>query len=324
MQMEQRSERAGLLAALAAPLLLWAVRASWLWVLVGGAAAGGFYLLLCRLQPLQDLAHVTRTVIGPGAARVLLWAQAVGLALAGGWLLRQADAIVPNLTRGFPWITIPLLCLAMAAVWRGPKAARATCAVLVWLPAVTAAVIVLAALPQLHGAWLRPTRRPMQLVGAFAVFLFPVVSRYTSSEKAGSGKWILAAVAAAALLALVTAGCLSPRQAATEPLPFFALAASSLLLGQAARFDAVLSTAVAAALYCALATLGSFTHCLTKKKSAAAIFTFYALLFLAACLVQVIPIGAVVLYLVVFWGIIPICMIVLEKAKKGENSRKRY
>ena len=93
MQMEQRSERAGLLAALAAPLLLWAVRASWLWVLVGGAAAGGFYLLLCRLQPLQDLAHVTRTVIGPGAARVLLWAQAVGLALAGGWLLRQADAI---------------------------------------------------------------------------------------------------------------------------------------------------------------------------------------------------------------------------------------
>lgn len=324
MQMEQRSERAGLLAALAAPLLLWAVRASWLWVLVGGAAAGGFYLLLCRLQPLQDLAHVTRTVIGPGAARVLLWAQAVGLALAGGWLLRQADAIVPNLTRGFPWITIPLLCLAMAAVWRGPKAARATCAVLVWLPAVTAAVIVLAALPQLHGAWLRPPRRPMQLVGAFAVFLFPVVSRYTSSEKAGSGKWILAAVAAAALLALVTAGCLSPRQAATEPLPFFALAASSRLLGQAARFDAVLSTAVAAALYCALATLGSFTHCLTKKKSAAAIFTFYALLFLTACLVQVIPIGAVVLYLVVFWGIIPICMIVLEKAKNGENSRKRY
>ena len=290
--MEQRSERAGLLAALAAPMLLWAVRASWLWVLVGGAAAGGFYLLLCRLQPLQDLAHVTRTVIGPGAARVLLWAQAVGLALAGGWLLRQADAIVPNLTRGFPWIAIPLLCLAMAAVWRGPKAARATCAVLVWLPAVTAAVIVLAALPQLHGAWLRPTGRPMQLVGAFAVFLFPVVSRYTSSEKAGSGKWLLAA--------------------------------SSRLLGQAARFDAVLSTAVAAALYCALASLGSFTHCLTKKKSAAAIFTFYALLFLAACLVQEIPIGAVVLYLVVFWGIIPICMIVLEKAKNGENSRKRY
>ena len=98
----------------------------------------------------------------------------------------------------------------------------------------------------------------------------------------------------------------------------------SRLLGQAARFDAVLSTAVAAALYCALATLGSFTHCLTKKKSAAVIFTFYALLFLAACLVQVIPIGAVVLYLVVFWGIIPICMIVLEKAKNGENSRKRY
>ena len=252
--MEQRSERAGLLAALAAPMLLWAVRASWLWVLVGGAAAGGFYLLLCRLQPLQDLAHVTRTVIGPGAARVLLWAQAVGLALAGGWLLRQADAIVPNLTRGFPWIAIPLLCLAMAAVWRGPKAARATCAVLVWLPAVTAAVIVLAALPQLHGAWLRPTGQPMQLVGAFAVFLFPVVSRYTSSEKAGSGKWLLAAVAAAALLTLVTAGCLSPRLAATEPLPFFALAASSRLLGQAARFDAVLSTAVAAALYCALAS----------------------------------------------------------------------
>ena len=322
--MEQRSERAGLLAALAAPLLLWAVRASWLWVLVGGAAAGGFYLLLCRLQPLQDLAHVTRTVIGPGAARVLLWAQAVGLALAGGWLLRQADAIVPNLTRGFPWITIPLLCLAMAAVWRGPKAARATCAVLVWLPAVTAVVIVLAALPQLHGAWLRPTGRPMQLAGAAAVFLLPAVSRYTSSEKAGSGKWLLAAVAAATLLALVTAGCLSPRLAATEPLPFFALAASSRLLGQAARFDAVLSTAVAAALYCALATLGSFTHCLTKKKSTTAIFAFYALLFLAACLVQVIPIGAVVLYLVVFWGIIPICMIVLEKAKNGENSRKRY
>ena len=130
--------------------------------------------------------------------------------------------------------------------------------------------------------------------------------------------------AEAALLALVTAGCLSPRLAATEPLPFFALAASSRLLGQAARFDAVLSTAVAAALYCALASLGSFTHCLTKKKSAAAIFTFYALLFLAACLVQVIPIGAVVLYLVVFWGIIPICLIVLEKAKNGENSRKRY
>ena len=66
---------------------------------------------------------------------------------------------------------------------------------------------------------------------------------HISSEKAGSGKWILAAVAAAALLALVTAGCLSPRLAATEPLPFFALAASSRLLGQAARFDAVLSTA---------------------------------------------------------------------------------
>ena len=120
--MEQRSERAGLLAALAAPMLLWAVRASWLWVLAGGAAAAGYYLLLCRLQPQQDLAQVTRRAIGPGAARVLLWAQAVGLVVAGGWLLRQADAIVPNLTRGFPWIAIPLLCLAMAAVWRGPTA----------------------------------------------------------------------------------------------------------------------------------------------------------------------------------------------------------
>ena len=268
---------------------------------------------------------MTRRVIGPGAARVLLWAQAVGLALAGGWLLAAGRCYraksVPGAFPGSPSRFCAWLWLLFGV---GLRRRRATCAVPVWLPAVTAAVIVLAALPQLHGAWLRPTRRPMQLVGAFAVFLFPVVSRYTSSEKAGSGKWILAAVAAAALLALVTAGCLSPRQAATEPLPFFALAASSRLLGQAARFDAVLSTAVAAALYCALATLGSFTHCLTKKKSAAAIFTFYALLFLAACLVQVIPIGAVVLYLVVFWGIIPICMIVLEKAKNGENSRKRY
>lgn len=311
---ENRSERAAYIAALAAPILLWGVRTSWLWLLCGGLAAVAVYALLLHAR--RNLTQLSRMVFGLGGARAVQLLQMGALAVAGGWLLRQTTGIVPNLAVGYLWIAVPLLCLASVALAQGRRAALATEAILFWLPVITVTVVLLAALPEIKKEWIVPVGGIEQIVIAFAVFLIPVTGLYLRTpEKNGVG-WLLWVVVIAALIVLVTSGCISPRQVVTEALPFYTLAASSRLLGYASRFDAVISVAVVSAVYCALTTLGQFVYTLSQAGKRWGAVVFYSIMLLSSLLLPWISTEIVAAYFVFSWAVIPICTLILEKGKK--------
>lgn len=324
MSAEIRSEWATLAAALAAPLLLWCCGVSWLWVLLGGLAAVGVYALLCRLQPEKDLAALTRSAFGGKIGTAVLWLQALGLALGAGYLLRSTDPIVPNLTRGYPWIPIVLCALALAGAWRGRKAALASGAVLFWLTTATVAVVAVFSLPQIRGDWLLPVGMPGQMLPALAVFLLPVLPLYCRRPEGqrSSVRLHLLVVLAAAAVVFITSACLSPRLAAQEPLPFFTLAATCRLLGHAARFDAVFCMSVSAAIYCMLILMLNYCHALTAGEKRWPMVVFILAALAASWLAPDEPSILMTTYLVAIWIAVPLYCVLFCRGKKCEKSEK--
>lgn len=294
--------------------------------MAGGVLAVGIYALLCRLQPGEDLTCLTGMVFGPKVGRVLLWLQAVGLAVGAGYMLRRTDGIVPNLPSGYPWIPMVLCLLALAGAWRGRKASLASGAVLFWLCVVTVGVVAVFSLPQIRGAWLRPEGDVRQILPALAAFLLPVVPLYC--RKGGQhrrnpaflyGVVVLAAVA----VVLITSACLSPRLAQQEQLPFFTLAAVCRLLGDAARFDAVFCVTVSAAVYCLLLVMLNYCHCLAGATRRWSMVAFIVLALAMSGLDNPTWEWLGTIYIVLTWALLPLCCALMgygKKLKKREES----
>lgn len=324
MSAENRSEWAVLASALAAPILLWGCGASWLWLLAGGAAGTAVYALICYLQPEQDLTALTRGVFGNKVGTLLLWLQLGALALGMGFILRQTDPVVPNIARGYPWIPVVLCALALAGAWRGRKATLASGAVLFWLIFLTVAAVVLFSLPQIRAERILPKGDAVQCLPAAAIFLLPVLCLYCRKPEAKRKSIVLQAVMllVGVLIVFVTSGCLSPRLAAKETLPFFTLAASCSLLGHAARFDAVLCMTVCAAVYCLLGLMLNFCRQLVRKKECVPMIVFIVLTLLASWVVPEMPGWESCTYLVATWAILPVCCVVFDFLKKLQKNEK--
>ena len=320
MSAENRSEWAVTAAATGAPLLLWGCGASWLWLLAGGLLA----VACCTpvLRGRETVPQLLRCTLGKRVGTGVLWLQLASLALGAGWLLRRAGGIVPNVTHGGPWIPLVIMLLALAGAWRGRKAALASGAVLFWLILLTVGVVAVCSLPQIRWERIQPVGGIGQVLPAAAMFLLPMLAVCAKKPDEKQNAWKLpgAITASAVAVAAITAGCLSPRLAATESLPFFTLAASCRLLGHAARFDAVLCMTVTAALYCLLVLMLNFCRQLSETEKQGPLLVFSVLALLCAWWAPVVPVGITGGCLVVLWGILPAYCAICEKRKK--NAKK--
>ena len=227
-------------------------------VLVGGLSAGAAaagradwrWLLACVpvgiLAGWLALRRVDRRPLHP-ALRVLyaLWA----VVLMAGALERTAGRIW-SASGGQGEIRWLMALLALPLIWMGWGKTSAFCRAveIVWLAAgVTAVAVLLLGAPRINWTWaLEPAGGWMESVGAGVVImstgLFVIPHLYKIEEERGGAPrglvWLGALGLLSALLALLTAGLLSPGVAARLDEPFFAAAG---LLGDTARLEGLVS-----------------------------------------------------------------------------------
>ena len=145
------------------------------------------------------------------------------------------------------WLMV-LLALPLAWMGWGKASAFFRAVEIFWLGlGVTAAAVLLMGAPRINWSWaLEPAGGWMESVGAGVVILstglFVTPHLYTVEEEPGgvhrSLLWLGALGLLSALLALLTAGLLSPGVAAQLDGPFFAAAG---LLGDTARLEGLIS-----------------------------------------------------------------------------------
>ena len=213
-------------------------RADWRWLLACvpvGVAVGWLVLLRVGNRPLHP---VLRALYG-------LWA----VVLMAGALERTAGRIW-SASGGQGEIRWLMALLALPLVWMGwGKAAAFFRAVeIFWLAAgVTAAAVLLLGAPRMNWTWaLEPAGGWMESLGAGVVILstglFIIPHLYKVEEEPGGARrgltWLGALGLFSGLLALLTAGLLSPGVAARLDGPFFAAAG---LLGDTARLEGLIS-----------------------------------------------------------------------------------
>ena len=213
-------------------------RADWRWLLACVPVGIGAGWLVLRRVGRSPLRPALRALYG-------LWA----VVLMAGALERTAGRIW-SAAGGQGDVRWLMALLALPLIWMGwGKASAFFRAVeIFWLAAgVTAAAVLLLGAPRMNWTWaLEPAGGWMESVGAGVVILstglFAVPSLYKVEEEPEGTRrglaWLGALGLLSGLLALLTAGLLSPGVAARLDGPFFAAAG---LLGDTARLEGLIS-----------------------------------------------------------------------------------
>jgi len=328
---EERQQPAWLLASGFAPAVLICAGLGWLWVLLGGVCAALFYIIIVCLLPAADEDAPVQAAghgSGRGFGRAALLLEAL-------WALFAAAGAASAASRAFPqdagraFAGPVLLALAVWAV-SGPSGTAARCAaVLSGLLALVFAVLLLAAIPDVRVENLRPRGDPRDAACAFSSMLFPTAALFVQ-HRGGKRRPTHLLTAFLALLpsaaALLTAGCLSPELAGQSGQPFALLVRSLSLFGVLERFEPLYSAALLLSLFCLCALfLQAGVSLLQELPAFACSGTLPLLLYLpvlaAARAADRFKPVFWMLGSTVFWGIIPILIllvVLLKKVRKKE------
>ena len=216
-----------------------------------GAGAMGLYLCAMRW--------------GGTDGKCLSWVQAAGLTV----LLAAAAGFCGDCWTGREntWF-IPAALLALAAVGAcgGPRRCGAAGATLLWGMAGLTAVLLIFAVPEIRGQWLRPRWTWDGGRGA-AVMLLPCVGALLPRRRGWYGSWSLALLAVGTAVSLVTAGCISPWVAEERDGAFFAAVQNIQISGVAERFDALIAGGMTLSWYCLMSMLLSAVRSLTGESA---------------------------------------------------------
>lgn len=324
-----RAYAAWALAGLSATAALTLAPMSWHWVLLGGILAGLYYYIVYRLtdEPLARAMTIAYGKIGGNLVLLLtmLWSiYAAGAAAAG------ADMAYPEDRMSILAPTCMLLLAAFGGFSGAQTLARASAALALILGLIYAAVS-LAALKQVELSRLAPWGSGAQAALAFASLLSASAVFYLPKPEGKLKRpgLLLAFGALPAVLAAVTAGCLSPALAARVPAPFYHMSKSLRILGILERMEPLVSAAMLAGFFC-------LTSLLTQ--SAAQIgatmcpqlhakwwtLIVCALSFAAIWLVRATPQTVQTVLAGIFWGIFPLltqCIVAVKKVRKKSKKR---
>ena len=225
------------LSAAAVPVFRCCCRFSWVWVLLGGAAAAA---LLSGLTALLN--RRPRAGSASRLARLCLPFLAAG-AMQAAW---ESSFAFPE-TAGNGVAAALVLLLALWAAFLGPAAAGRCAGILLWITGGLYGIVLLFSLPELRTEWLRPVgdlKDALGCAGALgipgaALLLAPALGE---DQRVPDWPWWGAVLAAAAASA-VTGGILSPALA-KEPEAFRTLARGVSVLGVIRRFEALVNGAM--------------------------------------------------------------------------------
>ena len=148
-------------------------------------------------------------------------------------------------------IGIILLLLAFWSVQKGTSAAARVGSVLFWFVLILYLVLFGAALKDVRMEWLRPVKGDVNAFGC-VLLLTPAAATVHLYNKEGIKPRLLLIGLFAIVSAVLTAGVLSPQVALHKDHAFYEMTRSLNLLGQARRFEAVLSAGMTAAWFALL------------------------------------------------------------------------
>lgn len=239
---------------------------NWLWVTAGAFAAAGIAWIWDRHGTEDGWAVEISVQMGQGKILLhsLLLAWAV-IALA--WTGTLADLAFPTVD-GFPELGWVLLAMTAWGVVRGPKVcARCGGVLCLFLLVLYGAVGVFAA-PDLRWSYLHPTGSWQQGIWTLGLCLLPVAVFYLPGRRKDSRPlgwlgWIPPLMSG--ILALVTAGVLSPQLAEEELVPLYSLAQSVSLFGVMERMEPLLSAAMTMGVFSLLTILASLCQSLADQ-----------------------------------------------------------
>lgn len=328
----RRQQLAWCFGALGVPAMLLCASAAWQWVLLAGALAALYYIIVWRLwvragqKPLPVLA---RDAFG-GVGRGILIAAALWTLTALGDTARRSAAAFPESREGL-LCGVVLLILCAASGTRGVRASARAAAVLAPVLAVIHAVLLLTALGQVKLTWCAPWGEASQLFTLFPALLLPSAALcLPRTPDGGRLPWAMLAVLALApaAFAVVTSGCLSPQVAQADALPFYTLAKSLSLLSVMERLEplasavlylsffalAALLTQSCAALFCGGLRRSDAPRWLAPGICALAL----AFGWLACPLPGWLSGGGAA----VFWGALPLLTLLVVAVKKDRKKQK--
>jgi hypothetical protein len=146
---------------------------------------------------------------------------------------------------GHPAVAIVLLALAVWSAWKGPSAAARVGCVLFWFVLILYLVLLGAGVKDVQLRWLIPTKGDTDPLGC-VLLLTPAVAAIHLNKKESFKPRLLMIGLFCTVAAAITVGVLSPQVASTKGNAFYEMTRSLNLLGQARRFEAVLSAGATA------------------------------------------------------------------------------
>ena len=319
-----RQARAWLLGALSAPAAMALAGLGWTWVLLGGALAA---LLLLAME------RLLRRTCGFPEAFTLAFGRTGGAIAAGLellWLLAAAAGTAAAVRIAFetdpgPAAPAVLLLLTALACGKGGRRAAAASGVLTLVLTLLYSIMVLTSLRHLRPDWCKPWGSAVDAGMSLCVGLSPACVLFASqpeSERCGGG-WGCAALAALApaILALITAGCLSPELARVSKLPLYTLTKSLSVLSVMERFEPLLSVSLMLGLFLLLTAIicaaGDLMPLIGGAKQADHGTAAFCLLAFAGSLgADRVPVVCWAIGAATFWGILPVLTLVIVDIKK--------
>ncbi len=296
------------------PAVVLLPRAGWLWATLAAIAVALLLYILLRLRRrcCADMATLAAQT-APGKAALiltLLWNYA-----ALGLGARLICSLYPQ---GSEVLGLLLLLLAAYAAGCGSAVPLRVGAVCFFFVLGFFAILLGFSLPQMQVRNLAPqTRAPWLLL---PVILLPTCALYGETGAGKVGGWLVCGVVLASLVALVTAGTLSPQVAGREFFPFYTASKSVSILGAMERLEPMVSAVLTLGGFCMLALLCRTNHriasaLLPARTDAVAGLNFVlggTMLWLSGALSSAFfAVGNTI-----FWGIIPMWILVVGARKK--------
>lgn len=316
-----RQARAWMLGTLSAPAAMALAGLGWTWVLLGGALAA--FVLLAMSRAGCGLPEAFTLAFGRTGGAI-----AAGLELL--WLLAAAAGAAAAVCTAFetdpgPAAPAVLLLLAALACGKGSRRAAAVGSILSLILALLYSIIVLTSLRHLQPDWCKPWGSAADAGLSACVCLSPSCILFAAQPERGSRRagWGCAALAALApaVLALITAGCLSPELAGVSKLPVYTLTKSLSVLSVMERFEPLLSVSLMLGLFLLLMGIvcaaGNLTKLIREAKQTERGTAAFSLLAFAGSLgADRIPAVLWTIGAAIFWGILPVLTLVIVGIKK--------
>lgn len=309
------------LSAFTLPAVVLLPRTGWAAALLAIAVGTGVLTLLLRARA-QGAATPTQALARSRSGRAVLTALLLWNFLSLGGTACQLCLAFPD-GRAFPLVGLLLLIVAAQAAQEGAGTVLRMGGVLALFLVGFYAILFGFSLPQVRAAWLRPA--PLSNAALLSCVLTPCLALFLPVRgQARVAPWLMAGVALALGSAVLCAGSLSPERAGSEAFPFYTAIGGVRLFGVLERMEAMVSAAVCVGGFCLLALLCAVNrellHALDFSRPRCVSAANLLLGGAAMGLVPLLPRVVFATGTTIFWGLLPIATLLVEKQKKIKKS----